>query len=191
MDFFKFRNLIFSDAYRIKGGVGWGAVLNCFVRGDSFRYIVFIRICSFLDGRRFCQPFFLLARFLKRGMMYKYGISISHRVSIGPGFYIGHFGGVVVNDAVIIGANCNISHGVTLGQKNRGGYKGAPIIGDNVFIGPGAKILGAVSIGDNVAIGANAVVTKDIPPNAIAVGIPAKVIGYSGSVDYVNRVWVE
>ncbi|MGE5865508.1 MAG: serine O-acetyltransferase, partial [Rhizobacter sp.] len=103
------------------------------------------------------------------------------------GFYIGHFGGIVVNGESVIGKNCNISQGVTLGQANRGRNKGCPIVGDNVYIGPGAKLVGAVRIGDNVAIGANAVVTRDVPDNAVVVGIPARVISHEGSAGYVNN----
>ena len=65
--------------------------------------------------------------------------------------------------------------------------KGSPIIGDNVYIATGAKIIGAIKIGNNVAIGANCVVTKDIPDNAVVVGVPGKVISYEGSKGYVNN----
>lgn len=97
----------------------------------------------------------------------------------------------MINEAVSIGRNCNISQGVTLGQANRGKRKGAPIIGDNVYIGAGAKIIGKVKIGNNVAIGANCVVTKDIPDNAVVVGVPGKVISYEGSKYYINRTEYE
>jgi serine O-acetyltransferase len=62
-----------------------------------------------------------------------------------------------------------------------------PVIGDNVYIGPGAKIIGRVNMGSGVAIGANAVVTKDVPDNAVVVGVPAKVISYNGSKGYINK----
>jgi serine O-acetyltransferase len=101
--------------------------------------------------------------------------------------HIGHFGGIIVNPDAIIGKNCNISHQVTIGITRRGERRGYPTIGDNVFIGPGAKIIGGVNIGDNVAIGANCVVTKDAPPNTVVVGIPGKVISLSGSQGYINH----
>jgi serine O-acetyltransferase len=128
-----------------------------------------------------------LARLVKRHLSYKYGISIPASTQIGPGFYIGHFGGIVVSKASTIGSNCNISQGVTLGQANRGQRAGAPSIGDNVYIGPGAKVVGRVHVGSNVAIGANAVVTSDVPDNAVVAGVPAKVLSYEGSAGYVNR----
>lgn len=113
------------------------------------------------------------------------GISIPHEARIGRGLYIGHFGGIFINDAAVIGENCNLSQGVTIGLGGRIGKRGCPIIGDRVFIGPGAKIFGAITIGNDVAIGANAVVTKDLPANAVAVGVPAKIISYEGSKDYI------
>jgi serine O-acetyltransferase len=77
---------------------------------------------------------------------------------------------------------------VTIGQSNRGKRKGCPTIGNEVYIGPGAKIFGNIKIGNNVAIGANSVVTRDIPDNAVVVGIPGNVISYNGSDGYINRI---
>jgi serine O-acetyltransferase len=85
----------------------------------------------------------------------------------------------------VIGENCNISQGVTIGQAGREGKQLTPIIGDRVYIGPGAKIFGGIKIGNDVAIGANAVLTKDLPDNAVAVGVPAKIVSYEGSHDFV------
>jgi serine O-acetyltransferase len=77
---------------------------------------------------------------------------------------------------------------VTIGLSNRGeGKIGAPIIGDNVFIGPGAKLFGNITIGNNVAIGANTVITKDIPDNSVVVGSQSKIISSKGSSGYVNH----
>jgi serine O-acetyltransferase len=77
---------------------------------------------------------------------------------------------------------------VTLGKSNRGKNKGSPVLGDNVYIGPGAKIVGGIRVGDNVAIGANCVVAKNIPDNAVVVGVPGEVISMDGSVGYINRI---
>lgn len=130
----------------------------------------------------------LLVRILYRRCMLKYGIDIPAATQIDSGFYIGHFGGIVVNHRAIIGKNCNLSHGVTIGQANRGERQGCPIIGDNVYFGPGAKILGAVRVGNKAAIGANCVVTKDVPENAVVVGVPGHLISHRGSEGYVNNV---
>ena len=84
-----------------------------------------------------------------------------------------------------IGRNCNINHGVTIGTTYGGKFPGTPVIGDNVYLGPGSKVIGGITIGNNVAIGANAVVTAPVPDNAVAVGVPARVVSDKGSVDYI------
>ncbi|MFH1460557.1 MAG: serine acetyltransferase [Candidatus Omnitrophota bacterium] len=114
------------------------------------------------------------------------GIQIQFETKIGSGLYIGHTGFLIINSGAVIGENCNLGVGVVIGQGGRGPQKGCPDIGDNVFIGVGAKVIGKIKIGNCVAIGANAVVTKDIPENATAVGIPARVINYSGSKDFIK-----
>ena len=120
-------------------------------------------------------------------MTYKFGIGIPVQTVIGSGLFIGHFGGIFINGNCVIGKNVNISHGVTLGQASRGKREGFPILGDNIYIGPGAKVIGAVRIGNNVAIGANCVVTKDIPDNSVVVGVPGRIISADGATGYVLR----
>lgn len=114
------------------------------------------------------------------------GYQIPFSVLIGDGLYIGHSGLLIINGNVRIGNNCNLSAGVVIGQGGRDANKGSPIIGDNVYIAPGAKIFGHIRIGNNVAIGANAVVTRDVPDNAVVVGVPAKVINYNGSKEFIR-----
>lgn len=114
-------------------------------------------------------PFYLL---LERRCRTKWGIEISKSAKIGPGFYIGHFGGITIAPAAVIGENCNISQQVVIGVSGQGKKAGVPRIGNNVFVGPGAKLFGAISVGDNAKIGANAVVHKDVPDNAIVVMSP-------------------
>jgi len=113
------------------------------------------------------------------------GISIAPTAKIDPGLYIGHFGQIFIGDGVKMGSNCNLSQGITIGISVRGNRKGTPCLGDRVYIAPGAKLFGAIEIGDDVAIGANAVVTKSLPNRAVAVGIPAQVISNQGSFEYI------
>jgi serine O-acetyltransferase len=96
------------------------------------------------------------------------GISIEHGAEIGPGFYIGHFGGIVIGGGVTIGSGCDVSQGVTIGVAGRGEKRGSPTIGNDVYIGPGAKVFGKITIGDGARIGANAVVSRDVPAGAVA-----------------------
>ena len=82
--------------------------------------------------------------------------------------------GIVIGETAEIGDDVMLYHGVTLGGQDLTKTKRHPTIGNNVTVGAGAKVLGPITIGDGSAIGANAVVTKDVPPCHIAVGIPAK-----------------
>ena len=182
--FKEYRKYIKSDAIRYASNP---AKLYFRSRTPGFRYSFWMRTCAYLKSNKVFFPFYLLSRFILRQMMFRYGMEIPFNTKIGYGFYIGHFSGIIVNANTIIGNNVNISQGVTMGRANRGPMKGFAIIGNNVYIGPGAKIVGGVKIGDNVAIGANAVVTKDIPDNAVVAGVPARVISYNGVEGYVNN----
>ncbi|MFW6296521.1 MAG: serine O-acetyltransferase, partial [Halothece sp.] len=108
-----------------------------------------------------------------------------NKVAIGKGIFIPHPFGIVIHCDAKIGDYCNLSQNVTIGVGGRGDKQGCPTIGDRVFIAPGATIIGKIKIGNDVAIGANAVVTKDLPDNAVAAGVPAKIISYAGSQDFV------
>ncbi|RZS52968.1 serine O-acetyltransferase [Sphaerotilus mobilis] len=97
------------------------------------------------------------------------GCVIGVKTQFGPGLVLIHPVGVVINSAVRGGRNVWIESGVVIGD-NRGGV---PVIGDDVFIGSGAKVIGGLRLGDGCKVGANAVVTKDVPPGKTALGIPA------------------
>ena len=100
------------------------------------------------------------------------GIELPCEVELGRNFMIDHFGGIVISGYARFGDNCRIRNGVVVGLA-RTDDPCAPHIGDNVDIGTGAKVLGRIRIGNNVLIGANAVVTRDVPDDSIAVGVPA------------------
>ena len=119
------------------------------------------------------------------------GISIAAEARIGSGLYIGHFGCIVVGGGVVMGTNCNLSQGVTIGEGGRPGSWGSPRIGNRVYLAPGAKVFGPIVVGDDVAIGANAVVTQSLPDRAVAVGVPAQIVSYRGSFDFVRYFGME
>ena len=97
---------------------------------------------------------------------------IGRRAEFGPGLIILHSIGLVVNTGVRAGTHCMMENGVTIGaEKGR-----APVLGNHVYIGSGARIIGGVTVGNNVRIGANAVVIKDVPDNATVVGVPARIV---------------
>jgi serine O-acetyltransferase len=111
-----------------------------------------------------------------------WGIEIPRSAKIGPGLYIGHYGGITVSSVATIGSDCNLSQNITIGVSGAGAKRGAPTLGDNVYIAPGARLFGRITIGNNVKVGANAVIHKDLPDNAIAVMDPGfKIISYAGN----------
>ena len=114
----------------------------------------------------------LLYKILYKFVQIVTGIELPCEVPIGSNFRIDHFGGIVISGYAEFGNNCRIRNGVVVGLKNPENPC-APKIGNDVDIGAGAKLLGPIVIGNNVSIGANAVVTKSIPDNSIAVGVPA------------------
>jgi serine O-acetyltransferase len=114
------------------------------------------------------------------------GICLPGRCNIGPGLYIGHFGGIFVDSEARIGENCNLAQGVTIGKGGRGELHGVPILGDRVHIGANAVILGKIVIGDDAAIGPGAVVMNSVPARGVAMGNPARIVGMSGSFDFVH-----
>lgn len=176
--------LINSDLHRYFGG---GKFLKAYIAIPGFKYTCILRLIQGIEKHRCLLPLTILFKIKLTLMQRHYGIQIPYKTKIGKGFYIGHFGTIIVNGNAVIGDNVNISQGVTIGQANRGKRKGVPIIGNEVYIGPGAKIVGKVVIGNNVAIGANAVVTNDIPDNACVVGVPARIINMQGAEGYVNN----
>jgi len=104
------------------------------------------------------------------------GIEIHPGAAIGRRFFIDHGMGVVIGETAEIGDDCTLYHGVTLGGTSWSKGKRHPTLGNGVVIGAGAKVLGPIVVGDGARIGSNAVVVKDVPPGATAVGIPARII---------------
>jgi serine O-acetyltransferase len=116
------------------------------------------------------------------------GVQLPSSARIGPGLYLPHSGYIVLHSSAVIGRHCTIVQGVTIGHGGggNGSQQVAPIIGDRVYIGPGASIIGAVTIGDDVLIGAGAIVTRSLPPRAVAIGNPAHVASTKGAFDLIT-----
>ena len=133
----------------------------------------------------FCvAKFDLVARIISQFSRFLTGIEIHPKAKIGKNLFIDHGMGVVIGETSEIGDNVTIYHMVTLGgispsidSSNQRDVKRHPTLKNNVVVGSGAQVLGPIVVGENAKIGANAVVTKDVPENAIMVGIPAKNVG--------------
>jgi len=138
--------------------------------------VIIYRIAHFFYSLRL----FLCARLLSQWARFLTGIEIHPGAQIGKGFFIDHGMGVVIGETTIIKDNVLIYQGVTLGGTGLVHEKRHPTVGNNVVIGTGAQVLGNITVGDNSYVGANAVVIKDVPPNATVVGIPARITKQDG-----------
>ncbi|KMQ64142.1 transferase [Chryseobacterium sp. BLS98] len=127
-------------------------------------------------------------KFVLRHYQIKYGYQIYPETEIGEGFYLGHWGSLVINPKAKIGKNCNIAQGVTIGQQNRGKLQGFPTISDEVWIGANAVIVGGITIGSNVLIAPNSYVNFDVPSNSVVVGNPGVIYpAESATESYINN----
>lgn len=122
------------------------------------------------------QRFYWLARFSSHIARWFTGIEIHPGAQIGRRVFIDHGMGVVIGETAVIGDDCTLYHGVTLGGTSWNKGKRHPTLERGVVIGAGAKVLGPITIGAEAKIGSNAVVVKDVPPHATAVGIPARIL---------------
>lgn len=161
------------------------AMLKAFIASPTTRYLLWFRIGSYVKGKKQWMLLYPIIYMFYRHLQYKTGIQIRLGTKIGVGVRFVHFGQVVINGGTEVGHNCTIFHDVTIGSTSLGGR--APRLGDNVCLCAGAKILGDIQIGNNVLVGANAVVVKDVPDNAVVGGVPAVIISMEGTEKV--RVW--
>jgi len=144
-------------------------VITCY---PGFHAMLFHRLAHRLWG----MGLKWLARLVSHASRWLTGIEIHPGATIRRRFFIDHGMGVVIGETAEIGDDCTLYHGVTLGGTSWNKGKRHPTLGKGVVVGAGAKILGPITIGDGARIGSNAVVVRDVPPGATAIGIPARII---------------
>ena len=132
----------------------------------------------------FCHGLKFLARCVSQWSRLWTGIEIHPGATIGKRLVIDHGMGIVIGETAEIGDDCLIYHGVTLGGTGKDHGKRHPTIGNNVLISSGAKVLGPFKVGDNARIASNAVVLREVPENATAVGIPAQIVRIAGKIPH-------
>jgi serine O-acetyltransferase len=154
--------------------------LSLILTYPGVKAVFFHKIANFFQ----LAKFYLVARIISQLSRFLTGIEIHPGAKIGKNLFIDHGMGVVIGETSEIGNNVTIYHMATLGgiapsinSNDQRQVKRHPTLGDCVVVGSGAQILGPVKIGANAKVGANAVVTKDVPENAVMVGIPAKNVG--------------
>ena len=182
------RFLWYADLYRY-GPTSKRALARALANEPGYRYSFVMRLAAYARAHRdpAHRALAFASRLWLRRLRFRFSVDVPASTAVGSGLYMNHPDGIVVHSEAVIGRNCNLSQGVTLGEANRGRNAGFPVLGDGVYVGPGAKIVGAVRVGDNAAIGANCVVTHDVPENAVVVGVPGRVISSAGAAGYVNR----
>ena len=158
--------------------------LSLILTYPGVKAVFFHRIANFFAKAKFN----LIARIISQFSRFLTGIEIHPNANIGKNLFIDHGMGVVIGETSDIGDNVTIYHMVTLGgiapsinSNNQRNVKRHPTIQDEVVIGSGAQVLGPVTVGRCAKIGANAVITKDVPEKAVMVGIPAKNVGLADS----------
>ena len=154
--------------------------LSVILTYPGVKAVFFHRIANFFSIAKLD----LIARIISQFSRFLTGVEIHPKAKIGENLFIDHGMGVVIGETSEIGNNVTIYHMVTLGgispsinSDDQRNSKRHPTLMDNVVVGSGAQVLGPVVVGKNAKIGANAVVTKDVPENAVMVGIPAKNVG--------------
>lgn len=178
-----------ADVYRYTGKTDRRAFISAYLRQPGFRFTYYLRKVAFYSRKKKSIGIFgyVYNRILYHHFRFKYGFDISPATSIGPGLFIGHFGGVVISPYAVLGANINIAQGVTIGATSRGKHLGAPTLEDRVWVGANAIIVGKVTIGREALIAPGAYVNFDVPAEAVVLGNPGQVVSTSGSRGYVNN----
>lgn len=180
----KLLNIIKADLLKIRESDNIKELISALLFNSSFKVIFFYR----LHKRTHFKIIKFFIRILKCFFETRYNVYISEKAEIGKGFHIGHPFSIIISECKI-GENVTIMQQTTIGSSRGGNRPGYPSIGNNCFIACGAKIIGKVTIGNNCIIGANCVVTKDIPNNAIVGGVPGKIINYNGALE--SKYWCE
>ena len=151
--------------------------IRIFCDSPGFQTTVVYRFGAWANRIRFRPfriPFKVLHYILQKLCIIFWGIYIDEGARIGPGLYIGHFGGVILGP-IEMGRDCNVAHQVTIGRRVDG-VPGVPVIGDRVWIGVGSVIFGNVRIGDGVTIGPYTVVSRSLPAKLMVIGSPMRVL---------------
>ncbi|MCD7928308.1 MAG: serine O-acetyltransferase [Oscillospiraceae bacterium] len=159
--------------------------LEIFLLYPGVHAVLYHRLAHFL----YCHRLKFLARLVSQWSRHWTGIEIHPGAKIGRRLVIDHGMGTVIGETAEVGDDCLLYHGVTLGGTGKDQGKRHPTLGNNVMVATGAKVLGPFRVGDNARIAANAVVLSEIPPDATAVGVPARVVRIAGErVDYASQV---
>ncbi len=196
------KDIVYSDLYRYTGNKrSHDRIFLTYIEeirsSPEFSYISALRRTQYYyrqteryDGwrKKLYQFKFKFFNMYLDSLSRKYHIQIPYDTQIGKGFYLAHFGRVIIHPKSVIGYNVNVSTGVVIGTQFRGKRKGAPTIGNYVWIGANAIIVGNVTIGNNVLIAPGAYVNFDVPDGSIVIGNPGLIRrAPSATFSYINN----
>ncbi len=154
-----YKNALCADAARY----GCKPGIRVYIKSNGFKLTSHYRKVKYYSSKKFLLPLALMERIYYHHLCVKYGCDIPSSATIGKGFAIIHTVGVVINSKAVLGENVSIKSGAVIGKTE----KGVPVIGNNVEIGVHALLLGNITVGDGAKIGAGAIVTHDVPENAV------------------------
>ena len=178
--------LLYLD-YRRYRATGHSAMATLFLTQGFWASVVY-RAChafvEWLPGGVLRGAAKTLAAILQKMVEIVTGICLPRDAEIGGGLYLPSFGAIILARGSI-GENCTIEQNVTLGIAGRGEERGLPTIGNRVFIGAGSMIVGKITIGDDAYIFPGSVVTRSVPPRAVVMGYPARLVSHDGSFDWI------
>ena len=186
------KEYIRRDLYRNFASCTKRDAAKAFCSGRSMAgVLLYYRLCHYFAGMDRQNPLqFILHSFCYirfRRLQYRCGIEMNQHTKIGYGLRLPHRGGIVIHPQAVIGNDCEIMQGVTIGNNIMKSRDGVAVIGDQVLLCAGAKIIGEVRIGSTVIVGANAVVTHDVPDHTIVGGVPARPIGTCDDRFVINK----
>lgn len=194
MDWNTCKHLIISDLKRVMGGgnISVMSFLFNYLVSESFKVSFWLRLGTYFMSKpsKLYIPLYYFSKIYYKHVEHKTGIQVPIGTQIGEGLKFFHHDCIIIAQTAKIGKNASIHQGVTIGRVFAGPYAGVPTIGDSVVIFAGAKILGNIHIGDGAVIGANAVVTKDVPANAVVAGVPARIISENSNQCFIKE-WGE
>lgn len=181
-----------ADVYRLTKDTSWKSIFKQLILNKCFRPIFTLRLCQHYNSKN-NKLLLNVFRLLHRRYCNKVGFIMGWKCNIGPGFCLTHTWGGGINDLATIGSNVTLLHGVSIAQKDKIAEDGsrtsfAPTVEDNVWIGPNSTIIGSVKIGKSSIVGANSLISKDVPQESIAVGNPQRILDKKAIEDAYNKV---
>lgn len=170
----------------LNGGSGWKQILTEQGLWASLQYRIEAAVYSSHLPAFLKFPLRVVLTIWHKCIEMMTGISLPCTAKIGPGLHLPHCGNRVVNASANIGAHCCICQGVTIGVSGRGQQRGTPVVGDRVYFGVNAVVVGKIQVGDDVVIGANSLVNRDVMSHCTVLGVPAVIVSRRGSEEYLR-----